>query len=61
MTSPVLSASEKTPTATYNDALTALDRALQRLRDVPHPPPSYDEHQLTPLNERWDLLAVEAR
>ena len=42
----------------YNDALTALDLALQRLRDVPHPPPSYDEHQLTPLNERWDLLAV---
>ena len=43
----------------YNDALTALDRALQRLRDVPHPPPPYDEHQLTPLNERWDLLAVK--
>ena len=42
----------------YNDALSALDRALQRLRDVPHPPPLYDEHQLTPLNERWDLLAV---
>ena len=43
---------------TYNDALTALDRALQRLRGVPHPPPPYDEHQLAPLNERWDLLSV---
>ena len=42
----------------YNDALTALDRSLQRLREMPHPPPPYDEHQLTPLNERWDLLAV---
>ena len=42
----------------YNDALSALDGALQRLRDVPHPPPPYDEHQLQPLNERWDLLAV---
>ena len=42
----------------YNDALTALDAAVQRLRDAPHPPPSYDEHQLTPLNESWDLLAV---
>ena len=42
----------------YNDALTALDESLQRLRDMPHPPPSYDEHQITPLNECWDLLAV---
>ena len=43
----------------YNEALTALDGALQRLRDLPHPPPLYDEHQLTPLNERWDLLAAK--
>jgi O-antigen chain-terminating methyltransferase len=42
----------------YNAALTALDRALLRLRDVPHPPPPYDEHQLRPLNEQWNLLAV---
>ena len=40
----------------YNEALTTLDGAVQRLRDMPHPPPSYDEHQITPLNERWDLL-----
>ena len=43
----------------YNDALTALDAAVQRLREMPHPPPPYDEHQLTPLNEQWDLLAVK--
>jgi hypothetical protein len=43
---------------TYNDALTTLDAALQRLRDVPHPPPPYDKRQLMPLNERWGLLSV---
>ena len=44
----------------YNDALTALDGAVQRLREMPHPPPPYDEHQITPLNERWDLLQVRS-
>lgn len=43
----------------YNDALSVLDRAIQRLREMPHPPPAYDEHQLTPLNEQWDLLALK--
>lgn len=40
----------------YNDALTALYGAVQRLRELPHPPPPYDEFQITPLNERWELL-----
>ncbi len=44
----------------YNEALTALDRALPPLRDVPHPPPGLDEHQVTPLNERWEILAGSA-
>ena len=43
----------------YNDALTALDGAIQRLRELPHPPPPYDEFQITPLNERWELLALK--
>jgi O-antigen chain-terminating methyltransferase len=43
----------------YNDALTALDRAIQRLRELPHPPPPYDEFQVTPLNERWELLRLK--
>ena len=43
----------------YNEVLTALDGAVRQLRGTPPPPPSYDEHQITPLNERWDLL--EAR
>ena len=42
----------------YNDALTALDGSVRRLRETPQPSPSYDEHQITPLNERWDLLGA---
>ena len=40
----------------YNDALTRLDRAIQRLpADFPQPPPGPDEHQITPLNELWKI------
>jgi SAM-dependent methyltransferase len=39
----------------YNDALTALDQAVMRVPDLPHSPPGYDEHQITPLNESWDV------
>jgi SAM-dependent methyltransferase len=42
----------------YNEALTALDRAVQRVPEMPHPPPPPDEHQVTPLNARWELLAT---
>lgn len=41
--------------ARYNAALTAVDQAIQRLGDLPHPPPGPDEHQITPLNARWAL------
>lgn len=44
----------------YNAALTALDAALQRLPELPHPPPAPDEHQVTPLNEHWDLFGPPA-
>lgn len=40
----------------YNAALTALDRAVRELREFPSAPPRYDESQITPLNERWQLL-----
>ena len=43
----------------YNEALTKLDAAIQRPREFPHPPPSYDEFQITPLNERWELLSLK--
>ena len=40
----------------YNEALTRLDRAIQHLpADFPHPPPSPDEHQITPLNTLWKI------
>jgi SAM-dependent methyltransferase len=42
----------------YNEALTALDRALLGAPEFPHPPPPYDEHQITPLNQAWDLGAA---
>jgi SAM-dependent methyltransferase len=41
----------------YNDALTKLDAAIHESRESPHPPPAYDEFQITPLNERWELLS----
>lgn len=40
----------------YNDALTALDRALGVALELPAPPAAYDEHQITPLNEAWNIL-----
>jgi 2-polyprenyl-3-methyl-5-hydroxy-6-metoxy-1,4-benzoquinol methylase len=43
---------------TYNDALTALDAALPKVPDLPHPPIPYDEHQVTPLNERWRVVGA---
>jgi hypothetical protein len=43
----------------YNDALTTLDHAIQRMREFPHPPPPYDEAQITALNQRWTLLELK--
>lgn len=43
----------------YNEALTRLDAAIQKPRDLPHPPPPCDEFQITPLNERWELLPLK--
>jgi SAM-dependent methyltransferase len=39
----------------YNDALTALDRAVTRAPNLPHPPPSYDDTQLAALNAACDV------
>ena len=39
----------------YNDALTALDRAVMRLPDLPPPPSGSDDTQLAPLNNAWDV------
>jgi SAM-dependent methyltransferase len=40
----------------YNDALTALDRAVRRAPDLPPPPRRYDDRNVTPLNTTWDIL-----
>jgi len=43
----------------YNEALSRLDAAIQKPRELPHPPPPYDDFQITPLNERWELLSLK--
>jgi hypothetical protein len=46
----------------YNDALTRLDHAIQRLpADFPQPPPVPDENQVTPLNTLWKIDAPSSR
>jgi SAM-dependent methyltransferase len=40
----------------YNDALTALDRAIGGPPDLPHPPPAYDVARMGDLNRLWELL-----
>lgn len=40
----------------YNDALTALDRALPPGVELPTPPPSYDASKLPEVNETWDVI-----
>jgi O-antigen chain-terminating methyltransferase len=40
----------------YNEALTALDRAVRPPPPLPGPPPAYDECQITPLNASWNIL-----
>ncbi len=39
----------------YQEALTALDKALAPLPGIPDVPLPVDEHQVTPLNQSWDL------
>jgi 2-polyprenyl-3-methyl-5-hydroxy-6-metoxy-1,4-benzoquinol methylase len=40
----------------YNDALTAVDRAVQRAPELPNPPSRYDEDRVTPINRAWRIL-----
>ena len=44
----------------YNDALTAVDRAVLRMPDFPHPPPAYDEQQISALNQSWEIAPPPA-
>ena len=40
----------------YNDALTAVDRALRPAPSLPSPPPAYDASRLPDLNASWNIL-----
>ena len=40
----------------YNDALTAVDHAIQQPPQLPPPPRRYDDDRVTPLNVAWDIL-----
>ena len=40
----------------YNDRLTGVDQSLLKRPELPHPPPAYDEAQVTPLNLAWNIL-----
>lgn len=40
----------------YNDALTAVDHAIQQAPSLPPPPRRYDHDRVTPLNAAWDVL-----
>lgn len=51
-----LKADREAADAAYNAALTGVDQSLQQVPALPHPPPGPDEHQITPLNESWDIL-----
>ncbi len=42
----------------YNDALTALDRALPKPGDWPSPLPAADDSALAAINDAWDIAAV---
>jgi SAM-dependent methyltransferase len=41
----------------YNDALTALDQTLSATAPLPSAPRVYDDQQVGPLNERWEILS----
>ncbi|MGH9218337.1 MAG: hypothetical protein ACRD1W_03500, partial [Vicinamibacterales bacterium] len=40
----------------YNEALSAVDRAIQAMAEWPEPPPAYDEHKLPAINNSWTIL-----
>ena len=42
--------------ARYNAALTALDRSIRPPAAIPQPQSGLDDHQITPLNEAWNIL-----
>src|SRR4051794_23516062 len=44
----------------YNDALTAVDRAIQTIPPLPARPAGYDASRLAEVNDSWDILPTGA-
>lgn len=44
----------------YNDALTALDRAIASPGGLPDAALALDDHQVAPLNDHWNILPAQA-
>jgi O-antigen chain-terminating methyltransferase len=44
----------------YNDALTAVDRAIQAIQPLPDRPATYDASRLADANDSWDILPAGA-
>ncbi len=42
--------------ARYNDALTAVDRALHAPPSIPQPPSALDDHHIAALNDAWKII-----
>ena len=42
--------------ARYNEALTAVDRALHTPAVIPQPPSTLDDHQIAALNDAWNII-----
>ncbi len=40
----------------YNDALTAVDRAIQSVPQLPAAPPAFDDRQVAAINRAWNIL-----
>ena len=43
----------------YNRTLTDLDALIQTPPELPHQPPPFDDFQVSPINERWQLVASD--
>ncbi len=43
----------------YHAALAQVDASVLKIPDLPRPPPAPDEHQVTPLNQRWNILTLD--
>ena len=43
----------------YNRTLTRLDESVTPTPELPHAPPPFDDRQVSPLNEQWQLIPTD--